>query len=260
MWFFPKPSEAQFRKVIRDLVLLFIIFFTFWNVSYGYFMIPSGSMIPTLQGGDFIMINKAAYGYSKFNIPQYLPLFKGRILAKNTPQVGDVIVFVNPKDAKMWYIKRCVGVPGDHVQLRQGKLYINGTVCAYEPKGQYKTFDHQGHPVEYNLYEETLPNGVKHTIMRTEDSQDALMMDPRNNTQEFIIPAGHYFALGDNRNQSLDSRYPEPGFVPLDYFLAQASLICLSFDFGFWGNVKNPLTWYKIRLKPKCERFGQRIS
>ena len=255
----PKPSELRFYKIVRDLIFLFLLYFTFWNVSYGYYIIPSGSMIPTLQHIEVVMINKAAYGYSRFSIPQYLPLFKGRILAKKTPQIGDVIVFANPKNPKLWYIKRCVGGPGDRIQLRQGKLYINQKVCTYEPKGTYKTFDEKENPVEYNLYEETLPNGVKHLIMRTQDSQDDLWLDTRNNTQEFIVPENHYFAMGDNRNQSLDSRYPEPGFIPLDYFFAQGALIALSFDVAFWGDLKNPLTWYKFRIKPRWERFGQKI-
>ena len=260
MWFFPKPSERRFQKTVRDLVILIAVLLTFRAFSYQHFLIPSGSMIPTLQMGDFVMINKSAYGYSKFNLPQHLPLFQGRIFAKKTPQIGDVIIFVNPKDHKMDYIKRCVGCPGDRVQLRQGKLYINGEVCTYKPADTYKTFDPQGNRVEYNCYEETLPNGVKHIIMRTEDSQDALLMDPRNNTDEFIVPEGHYFAMGDNRNQSRDSRYPDPGFVPLDHFLAQASLVFLSFEFGFWGDIKNPFTWNKLHLKPRWDRFGQRIN
>lgn len=260
MWIFPAPSEEGFRKTTRDLVLLVLLLLSFRAFSYQHFLIPSGSMIPTLQIGDFVMINKSAYGYSKFNLPQHLPLFKGRVLDYKTPKVGDVIIFVNPKNHKMDYIKRCVGTPGDRVQLRHGKLYINGEICQYAPAGTFTTRTPEGQSVIYNCYEETLPNGIKHKIMIVEDSQDGRLMDPRNNTEEYIVPKGHYFAMGDNRNQSQDSRYPDPGFAPLDHFLAQASLICLSFEVGFWGNIKNPSTWGKFLFKPRWSRFGTHIK
>lgn len=176
-----------------------------------------------------------------------------------TPQIGDVIAFANPKNTKMDYIKRCVGLPGDRVQLRQGKLYINGQVCQYKRVENYKTTDSKGKTVEYHCYEETLPNGVKHIIMRTEDSSDGLFMDPRNNTEEFVVPAGHYFGLGDNRNQSQDSRYPNPGFVPIEYIWAKAELICFSVEFSFAGEKWNPLTWHKLRLKPRWTHIGKKI-
>ena len=260
MWFFSPPSESKFRKAVGGLVVMMMILLLFRAVSYQHFVIPSGSMIPTLQVGDFLMINKSSYGYSRFNLPFYLPLIHGRIFNKNKPQIGDVIVFTNPKNHKMEYIKRCVGTPGDRVQIRQGKLYINGVVCQYEPAETEKIRNPEGMEIEYHCYWETLPNGVRHKIMITEDSKEARTLDSRNNTEEFIVPQEHYFALGDNRNQSQDSRYSDPGFVPYDHFLAKASLVCLSFDVNFNKVTLNPLTWYNLRIYPRWGRFGTKVN
>ena len=260
MLFFEKPSEHQFRKTMRDIVLLVLILLAFRAFSYQHYLIPSGSMIPTLNVGDFVMVNKASYGYSRYSLPWHVPLIKGKILMTQTPKMGDVIAFVNPKNTKMDYIKRCVGLPGDTIKIRQGKLYINGNECQYKKIADYETIDFSGKQVEYHCYEETLPNGVTHVMMRTEDSQDALLTDPRNNTEEFVVPEDHYFAMGDNRNQSQDSRYPNPGFVPINYIWARGELICFSVDFSFKGNKCNPLTWYKFKIKPRWSHIGKRIS
>ena len=194
---------------------------------YQPFNIPSGSMKETLLIGDYLFVSKLSYGYSRFSFPFALDLFPGRILAA-TPKRGDVAVFKLPRDNATDYIKRVIGLPGDEISVRHSVLYINGKEVPRTRDGVFETREREdgGTLLRIPVYEETLPNGVKyHVLDRTPDG-------PLDNVGPYIVPAGHYFMMGDNRDNSTDSRVsPEDhgvGYVPLENFVGRADIIFFS--------------------------------
>ncbi len=195
------------------------------------FNIPSGSMIPTLLVGDYLFVSKWSYGYSRYSFPFSPNLFSGRILG-NPPKRGDVVVFKLPRDTSVDYIKRVMGLPGDHIQVREGQLYINGAQVPRQQDGTYTATD-EGAPVQGRLYFETLPNGVKHEIRKLTDEGFA------NNTPEYTVPPDSVFAMGDNRDNSQDSRYQDAvGFIPMENLVGRAEFIFLSVDAKYpWWEV-----------------------
>ena len=167
------------------------------------FNIPSGSMIPTLLVGDYLFVSKYSYGYSKHSFPFSMGMFSGRIF-ETPPQRGDVAVFKYPGDQgqgqnRTDYIKRIVGMPGDRIQITRGVLHINGTAVERQRLGDYVKGSN-GHYQRGTLYRETLPNGRSYTVLEYTDDGMA------DNTPEFLVPANSYFVMGDNRDDSLDSR------------------------------------------------------
>jgi signal peptidase I len=177
------------------------------------FTIPSASMMPTFDVGDFVMTTKYNYGYDQFSVPgigRYLPPFQ---ILRGEPKRGDVVIFALPSDQSIDYVKRVIGVAGDHVQMIKGITYLNGKplprvrVAAYHGS----TPDYDGAPI----YRETLPDGTSYDVMEITDGSDG------DNTQEYIVPAGHCFVLGDNRDNSVDSRYTV-GYVPYANIYAKA--------------------------------------
>lgn len=187
------------------------------------FNIPSGSMIPTLLVGDYLFVSKWSYGYSRYSFPFSPDLFEGRIVG-NQPRRGDVVVFKLPRDTSIDYIKRIVGLPGDRIQVRNGQLYINGAEVPRQPAGECRAED-EGRMMVAKRYIESLPDGPTHAICKTTDEGFA------NNTQEYDVPAGMVFAMGDNRDNSQDSRYVDAvGFIPLQNLVGRAEFIFLSID------------------------------
>ena len=195
------------------------------------FNVPSASMIPTLLVGDTLIAGKYTYGLSKYSAPfGLMPDFEGRIFDQ-PPQRGDDIVFKLPRDTSINYVKRLIGLPGDKIQMREGRLYINGELV---PRTLTETaeFDLRGRNV--SRYTETLPGGATHEIY--EQSDDALY----DSTREFTVPEGSYFMMGDNRDDSLDSRVSVEGggvgFVGSDYLLGRVDRIMYSRDIavGVW--------------------------
>ncbi len=204
-------------KVIIQALLLAMIIRT---VLFQPFTIPSGSMMPTLLVGDYIFVNKFAYGYSKYSLPFSPNLFSGRILASD-PKRGDVIVFRLPTDPEVDYIKRLVGLPGDRIQMINGVLQINGQPVPKQADGTF-TSDYRLDPgADVPVFRETLDNGV------TYDTLDQSPNSRGDNTREFVVPAGHYFFMGDNRDNSLDSRF-DVGYVPAENLVGRASVIFFS--------------------------------
>ena len=226
------PRESL-RETILTVIYAVLIAFGIRTFAYEPFSIPSGSMVPTLLVGDYLFVSKLTYGYSRFSIAFGLPVFKGRIFF-HEPERGDVVVFKLPRDNSTDYIKRVIGVPGDHIQMKEGRLYINDEMVHRERLDDYVARTRSGEEVAYRQYDETLPGGVVHRI--AEEMDDG----PLDNTQIFIVPEEKYFVMGDNRDNSLDSRVsPEDGgvgYVPVENFVGKARVLFFSVGGGakFW--------------------------
>ena len=211
---------------------------TFW---FEPFKIPSGSMYPTLEVGDFLFVSKYTYGYSKHSFPFSFPPFEGRIW-QDLPKRGDVVVFKYPADIRLDFIKRVIGLPGDTIQMKEGRLYINGKQMNRDEVGRYVISEYTPFPQECKEYIETLPEGQTHRILEYSD-----VVDQIDNTPEFTVPEGHYFMMGDNRDNSNDSR-KDIGMVPFDHIEGKARFLFYSHDDTIrWYN---PITWFtSIRWK-----------
>jgi signal peptidase I len=193
------------------------------------FYIPSGSMEPTLQIGDTLLATKFAYGYSRWSLPYGLgPASQTRLFGK-LPARGDVVIFKKPHDTATTLIKRVIGLPGDRVQMVQGRLVINGRAVPLEAAGTGQVEDGHGHKTDIGKFIETLPGGAKHIIFKS--GWDG----PLDNTQVYVVPAGHIFAMGDNRDNSLDSRVAVEdggvGFIPAENLMARADVMLGSYDY-----------------------------
>ncbi|MCO5730832.1 signal peptidase I [Rhizobium sp. SSA_523] len=205
-------------KVIIQALLLAMVIRT---VLFQPFTIPSGSMMPTLLVGDYIFVNKFAYGFSRYSLPFSPDLFSGRILQFSEPKRGDVIVFRLPTDPDVDYIKRLIGLPGDRVQMIDGVLQVNGEPVPKQPDGTF-TSDYRLDPgSDVPVFRETLDNG------KSFDTLDQSPNSRGDNTREFVVPEGHYFFMGDNRDNSLDSRF-DVGYVPAENLVGRASVIFFS--------------------------------
>lgn len=208
-------------SVVIQALLLALVIRTF---LFQPFSIPSGSMRPTLLEGDYLFVTKWAYGYSNHSFPFSPPMFSGRIFG-SSPERGDVVVFKYPPQPSLDYIKRLIGLPGDSVQMREGQLFINGVAVPRELVGTIDNPDitEMNRPVE--VYRETLPNGVSYETL------DIAPNSIGDNTREFVVPAGHYFMMGDNRDNSSDSRFGV-GYVPEENLVGRANLIFFSIAGG----------------------------
>jgi signal peptidase I len=207
-------------SVIVQALLLALVIRT---LLFQPFSIPSGSMRPTLLEGDYLFVTKWSYGYSRHSLPFSPDLFSGRIWGA-APERGDVAVFKYPPNPSLDYIKRVIGLPGDRVQMRDGQLFINGAPVERVKTGQIDNPDitEENRPVD--VYRETLPNGVSY------DTLDVTPNGMSDNTREFVVPEGHYFMMGDNRDNSADSRVF--GFVPEENFVGRANIIFFSIAGG----------------------------
>jgi signal peptidase I len=187
------------------------------------FSIPASSMIPTLLVGDYIFTTKYAYGYSRYSLPFSPPLFSGRIFGSE-PARGDVVIFRLPKDDAVDYVKRVVGLPGDRIQMKEGELYINDTPVQRERLEDLAGQDACGEgSAGVKRWRETLPNGASYETL---DCVDNGFYD---NTPVYTVPAGHVFMLGDNRDNSTDSRaLSSIGYVPLDNIIGRVGIIFFS--------------------------------
>ncbi len=229
-----KDKDAQsggFMDTLRVIIhaLLLAVFIRIF--LYQPFNIPSGSMIPTLLVGDYLFVSKFSYGYSKHAFPWSPDIFEGRIFGSN-PERGDVAVFKLPSNTSENYIKRVIGLPGDRIQMIDGVLHINGEAVKRErvedfvgPRSACESGTNYTEVV-IPRYRETLPNGVSYDTLdcRTNSSED--------DTQVFVVPENRFFMMGDNRDNSSDSRVPHSGvgYVPRENFIGRADIIFFSID------------------------------
>jgi signal peptidase I len=216
-------KEGGLAETVKVVVQALLIALVIRTLLFQPFSIPSGSMKGTLLVGDYLFVSQFSYGYSRYSLPLSLPLFSGRIFGAE-PQRGDVVVFALPKDPSTDYIKRVIGLPGDHIQVIDGQLHINGVAVKRERVGDF--LDDEGGGA-IRRWRETLPNGVSYDVL---DLQDNSFLD---NTQEYVVPPGHYFMMGDNRDNSMDSRVPSAvGYVPFENIIGKAQVIFLSMADG----------------------------
>jgi signal peptidase I len=214
------PAEPVLVEYARSFFPIILIVLVVRSFLFEPFRIPSDSMMPTLLDGDFIFVNKFTYGLR-------LPVVNAEVVALGEPQRGDVVVFRLPADPSTNYIKRLVGLPGDHVVVREKRVYVNGELQPVELDGVYTGFGHTGAQIAL----ETL-GAVPHRVLYI----------PERASYDFddVVPAGHYFFMGDNRDNSRDSRFPEVGYVPTDHVVGKAVRIWLN-----W-NLPNAPIWNRI--------------
>ena len=226
----PKARSSEWRAIVILILLVPVLWsppLLFRYVLYQPFNIPSGSMMPTLMVGDYVFAAKYAYGYGRYSFP-YAPSFISGRLSAADPAYGDIVVFRSPKDNEIDYVKRVVGLPGDRIQMRQGQLFINGipvarvalkdvavaaAACGGEAGAKVKR------------WRETMSNGASYVTYDCVDNGYA------DNTEVYTVPPGHFFAMGDNRDNSTDSRFKSVmGFVPMDHLIGKVTRIFWSLD------------------------------
>ncbi|BDB95927.1 signal peptidase I [Candidatus Hydrogenosomobacter endosymbioticus] len=238
-------SPKDVWRVIVGITPLVLMVVIIRCVVFSPFKIPSGSMIPTLLVGDHIVVSKFSYGLSRYSFffGSKIEYFKGRKVQMYKPKRGDVIVFAYPANTSIDFVKRCVGLPGDEIQVKDGYLYVNGKKADLRKvKEKYSEHDGQEY-ISGDVYEETIPGDEKspenkHLILM----QNQFGSVEADNTPVYKVPVGHYFMMGDNRHGSSDSRFMDAlGFVPEDMLIGPALFVFFSGDEGF-GTLQ-PWTW-----------------
>lgn len=246
----PLPDDAPDNSIgetIRTIIFAMIIALTIRTLAFEPFNIPSKSMVPTLLVGDFLFVSKFSYGYGTTGTFWGVAPFQGRV-GGHTPQRGDVIVFKTPRDNRTDYIKRLVGLPGDEIQMRKGILHVNGIPVDRERlENPVKNDEDDYSSISGTDYIEHLPGGVNH-IIRKQGDNNAL-----DDTQVFTVPPHNYFFMGDNRDNSQDSRTHMVGYVPEENLVGKAEFLFFSLkpDAVFWQFWKWPWTvrWSRLFTK-----------
>ncbi len=238
------PSAIENGKeTLRMMGVALVIALIIRTFAYEPFNIPSSSMVPNLLIGDFLFVSKYSYGYgSQGTFLGFIP-FSGRI-GGGTPERGDVVVFKLPRDTSVDYIKRLIGLPGDKIQMRQGLLYVNGVPVERERQHAFLAENYTKPPSTASDYIERLPQAEPYVIRKLGDEQ------PLDNTEVFEVPPGHYFFMGDNRDNSQDSRTKNVGFVPEENLVGRAEFLFFSLDEDsrFWEFWKWPwsVRWSRL--------------
>lgn len=239
-------AVQEIVEIAKTVVYALLIALVLRVLFFQPFTIPSASMEPNLLEGDYIIVSKWSYGYSRHSIPFSPPLPEGRIF-ESPPNRGDVVVFKLPSDGRTDYIKRLIGLPGDRIQVRGGQIFINGQPVPREELPPATVETPYGAAIEVQRFLETLPNGRSYVTYDMGPDGDV------DNTPVYLVPDGHYFFMGDNRDNSLDSRVPAGqgvGFVPAENLVGRAQIILLSWHRG--AHVLKPWTWF---LDARPSRF-----
>ncbi|MCJ7599763.1 MAG: signal peptidase I [Methyloceanibacter sp.] len=229
-------AKGGMRDTVRVIIHALILALIVRVFLFQPFNIPSGSMIPTLLIGDYLFVSKYSYGYSRYSFPFGLNLFSGRVWATD-PERGDVVVFKLPRDNETDYIKRVIGLPGDEIQMINGVLHINGQAVPKETIDDYVVKEPSGRERHMARFRETLPNGVSYPVL------DLVQSSFGDTTEVYRVPEDHFFMMGDNRDNSTDSRFlSEVGFVPFENLVGKAQAIFFSIDerSSFWEFWKWP--------------------
>ena len=224
------PKALTWRGQAAQLAAIVAVVFLAKGAIAEPFYVPSGSMEPTLLIGDALLASKFAYGYGTASLPIQINLPETGRVFSGTPKRGDVVVFRWPGDRSQAWVKRVVGLPGDRIQMRQGQLFINDRAAELKPDGTGEAEDGNGGTEPAYRYIETLPNGVSHAIFKQRDNGRL------DNTPEVIVPPGQLFVMGDNRDNSADSRVPVRqggvGLLPIDNLVGRADAVVGSWDLG----------------------------
>ncbi|TAJ70881.1 MAG: signal peptidase I [Phenylobacterium sp.] len=236
-----KPFAAEAVEIAKTVALALLIALGLRVGLFEPFTIPSDSMEPGLRTGDYVVVTKWDYGWSRYSIPLGLPLFHGRALERQGPQRGDVIVFKLPRDPKQNYVKRLIGVPGDRVRVTGGTVFVNDRPIRQEEGGF--TRDPGSPDVTVRQRVERRPDGRSYMTFDRGPAHDG------DDTETYVVPEGRYFMMGDNRDNSLDSRWPPyalgVGFVPAENLVGQARFVLLSWR---GASLWKPWTWANIDL------------
>ena len=235
-----RKPEGKF-EFIKTIVIAGALALGFRSLLFEPFNIPSGSMIPTLLVGDYLFVSKYSYGYSRYSFPFGIAPFDGRIF-ETPPERGDVAVFRQPQNESVAFIKRIVGLPGDRIQVTDGVLRINDVAINRVRKG-FATASDGYNVIRFAVYQETLPNGKSYLIQERSDD------DVLDNTNVFLVPEGHYFMMGDNRDNSRDSRTTSVGMVPAENLIGRAERL-------FYSHNSSAHLW-EIWKWPFAIRYGR---
>ncbi len=237
----PRRKKSGIWDTLKTIIYAVLIALFVRTLAYEPFNIPSGSMIPTLLVGDYLFVSKFSYGYSRHSLPLSLPIIPGRVFM-SPPERGDVAVFKLPSDNTTDYIKRIIGLPGDRIQMRGGRLYINGKQVKRRRVEDFVSTNQFGRITRVAQFIETLPNGRDHRIIELSDRGDL------DNTRVYTVPERHYFAMGDNRDNSLDSRVVSGvGFVPVENLVGRADILFFS--------TNGAARWWEVWRWPGAMRF-----
>jgi signal peptidase I len=263
-------AVSETIEIIKTVVYALLIALVLRVLLFQPFTIPSASMEPNLYQGDYIIVSKYSYGYSRHSIPFSPKIFSGRLFF-HAPTRGDIIVFKLPNDGRTDYIKRLIGLPGDRIQVKQGLLYINDKPVVRTPIGPAMGDLPEGY-ASVERYDEQMPEGSHHLIQKGSGDRDA------DNTATYVVPPHCYFMMGDNRDNSADSRFDPAipadfngatcpwdssvdqylksggegvGFVPEENLVGRARVILLSWKPG--ASLFNPLSWFDVR----ADRFAK---
>ncbi len=263
-----KPPKSETKDFLQFLLKLALFVFVLRSFIFAPFNIPSESMLPRLMIGDYLLVSKWSYGYSRYSLPFGIPLIPGRVLASQ-PERGDVVVFKAPPGNHTDYIKRVIGLPGDLIEVKQGVVFLNGTAipkkriadfmepltensaCKKEDAAQFRETSTDGSVhCRYPRFLETLPGGKSYNVLDLGDTW-------ADNTQVFAVPQGELFLMGDNRDRSADSRFPAQegqgiGLVPQENLVGKAWFSVFSTDGS--SEWVLPWTWFSAA---RWNRIGE---